>query len=475
MAGKKLGTPPGGASFKLLPLLAKKNGVDYAKIDVLNVAPNLQEQMLLQGQVDVIAIFTATSYMNLVALKLDPEKDFRWIYYADSGLDLYSNGVMVSQKLAKEKPEAVKGLVRAINKAMRDVLANPDAAIDLIVKKEALVNRAIEKQRLLYVTRTLIATPEAAELGIGDTKDARMADCDRHHRHVVRTAAQARGRGRVQPRVPAAEGRAHAGQGDQLTAAWAVAERYRKMRELTCAHLLAAADATVASAQTIRIDGERIAAVGPAAPAPRSSRCWRLPVLCNAHDHARDRCARARSAPPASRWRSGCTTWRWCRRSIPISRPRSSLARSALGGAGVVMVHYTRTQGLTDLPTEAAEVARAARDVGVRVGFAVAMRDRNPLVYGPSEPILDALPSEAREEIRRRFIRTPATARRTACAGGRSRGRRRQRDVRRAVRPAGRAVVHDRTAGSDRRSLGAHRPARPHAPARNALPARLGG
>jgi NitT/TauT family transport system substrate-binding protein len=176
VAGKKLGTPPGGASFKLLPLLAKKNGVDYAKIDVLNVAPNLQEQMLLQGQVDVIAIFTATSYMNLVALKLDPEKDFRWIYYADSGLDLYSNGVMVSQKLAKEKPEAVKGLVRAINKAMRDVLANPDAAIDLIVKKEALVNREIEKQRLLYVTRTLIATPEAAELGVGDTKDARMAD-----------------------------------------------------------------------------------------------------------------------------------------------------------------------------------------------------------------------------------------------------------------------------------------------------------
>jgi NitT/TauT family transport system substrate-binding protein len=174
LAGKKLGTPPGGASFKLLPLLAKKNGLDYGAIGVLNVAPNLQEQMLLQNQVDVIAIFTATSYMNLVALKLDPEKDFRWIYYADSGLDLYSNGVMVSQKLAKEKPEAVKGLIRAINKAMRESIANPDAAIDLIFKKEALINKAIEKQRLIYVTKTLIATPEAAELGVGDVKDARM-------------------------------------------------------------------------------------------------------------------------------------------------------------------------------------------------------------------------------------------------------------------------------------------------------------
>jgi NitT/TauT family transport system substrate-binding protein len=76
LAGKKLVRRREAHSFKPLPLMAKKNGVDYSKIDILNVAPNLQEQMLLQGQVDVIAIFTATSYMNLVA-PLDPDKDFR--------------------------------------------------------------------------------------------------------------------------------------------------------------------------------------------------------------------------------------------------------------------------------------------------------------------------------------------------------------------------------------------------------------
>ncbi len=175
LAGKKLGSPPGGASFKLLPLMAKKNNVDYAKLDVLNVAPNLQEQMLLQGQVDVIAIFTATSYMNLVSLGLDPDKDFRWIYYADSGAVLYSNGIMVSQKLAKEKPEAVKGLVRAINRALKEVMANPDAAIEMLATKEALIKKDIEKRRLIYVYKTLIDTAEARELGIGDVSDARMA------------------------------------------------------------------------------------------------------------------------------------------------------------------------------------------------------------------------------------------------------------------------------------------------------------
>jgi NitT/TauT family transport system substrate-binding protein len=174
IAGKKLGSPAGGASIKLFPLLAKKNNLDPQKVDVVNMAPNLQEQMLIRGDVDISALFTATSYMNLVALKLDPDKDFRWIYYSDGGLDLYSNGVMVSQRLAKEKPEAVKGLVRAINKAMKDCLANPDAAIELLAKQEPLLNKDIEKRRLVYVAKTLIATPEAAELGVGDMKDARM-------------------------------------------------------------------------------------------------------------------------------------------------------------------------------------------------------------------------------------------------------------------------------------------------------------
>jgi NitT/TauT family transport system substrate-binding protein len=174
IAGHKLGTAGGGAALKLLPLLAKKNGFDSTAVSVTQVAPALQEQILMQNQVDVAAVFTATSYMNLVAMKLDPDKDFRWIYYADSGLDLYSNGVMVSARLAKEKPEAVKGLVRAINRALKETIANPDAAIDLLAAEEPLINKEIEKRRLVYVYKTLIDTPEARELGVGDVKDARM-------------------------------------------------------------------------------------------------------------------------------------------------------------------------------------------------------------------------------------------------------------------------------------------------------------
>jgi NitT/TauT family transport system substrate-binding protein len=174
LPGTKIGAPAGGASIKLLPVLAKNNQIDYASLDIMQVAPNLQEQMLLRGQVDSIAVFSATSYMNLVSLGLDPDKDFRWFFYADHGIDLYSNGIMVSPKLAKEKPEAVKGLLRAINRAIRETINDPQAAIDLLATEEPLLKKDIELRRLTYVWSSLIDTPEARELGVGDVNDDRL-------------------------------------------------------------------------------------------------------------------------------------------------------------------------------------------------------------------------------------------------------------------------------------------------------------
>src|SRR5208337_824580 len=55
--GKSLGVPAGSATHRMLTPLARKNGVDDSTIKVVNVAPNLVEQMLTQGEVDVIAAF----------------------------------------------------------------------------------------------------------------------------------------------------------------------------------------------------------------------------------------------------------------------------------------------------------------------------------------------------------------------------------------------------------------------------------
>src|SRR5688572_1113072 len=165
------------------------------------------------------------------------------------------------------------------------------------------------------------------------------------------------------------------------------------MRELNCTHVLTAATSAAVRDNAVRFEGERITAVAPVSGATEP--LFALPALANAHDHAR--ATRSSSFGTAGKPLEIWLHWLALLPAVdPYLATAVSLARSALGGAGSVMVHYTRAQGLTDYVTEAREVARAARDIGVRVGFAPALRDRNPLVYGPSEPILAALPIDTR-------------------------------------------------------------------------------
>ena len=110
LEGLTVGAPPGSASTKLFPALATAAGFDAGKVKLLSVQKNLQEQMLIQDQVSASLVFNVTSYLNIIGIGMDPEKDFTWYPYGASGLDIYSNGVMVSPKLLKNKPEAVQGL-----------------------------------------------------------------------------------------------------------------------------------------------------------------------------------------------------------------------------------------------------------------------------------------------------------------------------------------------------------------------------
>jgi cytosine/adenosine deaminase-related metal-dependent hydrolase len=177
-------------------------------------------------------------------------------------------------------------------------------------------------------------------------------------------------------------------------------------RKIACSHVIGPVGPS-AGAQTITIDGGRIASIDPSASAPMG-RLLAMPALANAHDHGR--ALRTSSigadAKPLESWLHYLALFPAV---DPYLAAAMAFANSARGGAGTVMVHYTRAQGLTDFPTEAAEVARAARDVGVRAGFAISVRDRNPLVYGPTEPVMAALPPELRGDVESRFLRKPPT------------------------------------------------------------------
>jgi cytosine/adenosine deaminase-related metal-dependent hydrolase len=119
-----------------------------------------------------------------------------------------------------------------------------------------------------------------------------------------------------------------------------------------------------------------------------------LPALVNAHDHAR---------PTASSFGSlNMPLETWILRSPLIAPPDPyltaavSFGRNIRAGTGAMMVHYTKPSGRMGMVDEAKAIARAAQDVGIRIAFALAVRDQNPLVYGDAAGILAALPADAR-------------------------------------------------------------------------------
>lgn len=173
--GKRLGTPAGAAAGQLLTALAKVNDFDISRVEIINMSPQLQEQMLLTNRVDISAVFSVTSYANISALGLDPDNDLRWFMYSDHGIGLYSNGLMVSQRLMRDNPEAVAGLTRALNRALIEVAQDPDSAMAVLQRVEPFLNMDIEKLRFDFALRTHFVTDETDENGMGAIDVDRMA------------------------------------------------------------------------------------------------------------------------------------------------------------------------------------------------------------------------------------------------------------------------------------------------------------
>jgi cytosine/adenosine deaminase-related metal-dependent hydrolase len=126
-----------------------------------------------------------------------------------------------------------------------------------------------------------------------------------------------------------------------------------------------------------------------------------LPALANAHDHGRG--LRASSFGAHDR---ALELWISSLLLHPALPPYlvAALAHARLARAGYgAVAHLHAIQNHADFDSEAAEVARAIRDVGLRTAFIVPLRDRNRLGYGEDDAVLAYAPPAMREAMRARF------------------------------------------------------------------------
>jgi NitT/TauT family transport system substrate-binding protein len=170
--GKKLGAPVFDAGRRAFPIFAAANkisGVQWTAMD-----PPLRETMLARGDIDAITGFTFTSLLNLEARGVKAE-DVVVLQYPDYGVKLYGNAIIVSPKLIKENPAAIKAFLTAFTKGMKDVLANPAASIETVKARDGIINSELETRRLKMAIDTVINSPDARAEGFGQINPGRMS------------------------------------------------------------------------------------------------------------------------------------------------------------------------------------------------------------------------------------------------------------------------------------------------------------
>ena len=170
--GKKLGAPVFDAGRRAFPIFSKANnisGVQWTAMD-----PPLRETMLVRGDIDAITGFTFTSLLNLEARGIKAE-DVVVLPYPDYGVKLYGNAIIASPKMIKDNPAAVKAFLQAFSKGMKDVMANPGAAIADVKARDGIVNVELETRRLKLAIDTVINSPNARAEGFGQINGPRLS------------------------------------------------------------------------------------------------------------------------------------------------------------------------------------------------------------------------------------------------------------------------------------------------------------
>lgn len=174
LVGKTLGAPAFDPGRRMFPVFAKANGIDPASVKWTTMDPAMRETLLQRGDVQGITGFYFTSLIGLESRGVPTDK-IDVLKYSDYGLKLYGNAIFATRKYIDENPKVMAAFIRAFTKGARDVVADPDKAIDYVKAREPLINVETERRRLKLALESSIATPAAKANGVGFADQAVIA------------------------------------------------------------------------------------------------------------------------------------------------------------------------------------------------------------------------------------------------------------------------------------------------------------
>lgn len=127
-----------------------------------------RDNVMVRGDVDAATYFHDSAVSLFQRM---PPEQLSVLSYAEAGVHLYGNAIVASTALMKDKPELVRGFLRATQRALLDALANPSEALAAVRAREPMLRDDQERARWA-ITRTYLANAETAQVGLGRIQTA---------------------------------------------------------------------------------------------------------------------------------------------------------------------------------------------------------------------------------------------------------------------------------------------------------------
>jgi len=137
LEGKTIGAVPNGADAVAMLAVFKKFNIPEGSYRMISVEAASKTAALLTRKVDAIPGFRFGDYLRAYT----QSSDVQIALFSDWGMNVLGNGYFVSTSTLQQKPELVRGFVRATLRGWQDAISDPKAGVDALVAAYPDANR----------------------------------------------------------------------------------------------------------------------------------------------------------------------------------------------------------------------------------------------------------------------------------------------------------------------------------------------
>jgi NitT/TauT family transport system substrate-binding protein len=167
LEGKTLSATQGEGTHLMFPIFAKATNLDVKKLNWKYVEPQLRDIMVIQGHADATVGWVTTTAINMVGAGV-PRTDIDYLLYSAHGAQLYSSGLVTRKDYAEQNPEVVRAFVKASIRGIRELVNNPEKALESLKRRDPLIDVKVELMRQQLLNEISLLTPNTLKNGISD-------------------------------------------------------------------------------------------------------------------------------------------------------------------------------------------------------------------------------------------------------------------------------------------------------------------